>query len=224
MATFAAAISAARTLLNDANTDLGPETWSDADLLIYLNDALAAASIVRPDLFETLSTHTCTEGAIQQLPTTVLRLSEVFCVVGGTTVTEVPRETLDRFSPTWMSDTADGDIPPVNWARHPRSNRTFFVSPPAEAGVVLRVQWVAPPTRETDTSQSLPIPDAYFPALVDYVVGRAEMRDDEHASDGRAQAMMGSFASLMGAGLQAKTAIDREDGAVAGSGKVAQNG
>lgn len=222
MSTYAAAIATARTVLND--TDSSGYTWTDADLLAYANDALAAASILRPDLFETVSTFTCAEGAIQQLPATVLRVSEVFCVVGGTTVTEVPRETLDRFSPTWMSEDADGDVPPVNWARHPRSNRTFFVHPPAAAGTVLRMQWVAPPTRESNSNTEMPLPDSYFPAVVDYIVGRAEMRDDEHANDNRAKQMMESFAALLGVGLQAKTAIDREDGAIAGSGKVSPNG
>ena len=220
MSTYADAITAARSLLNDVNG----VTWSDSDLTIYANDGLAMMAVIRPDLFESITTMTCVNGAIQSLPSTADRLMEVFCVVGGNTVTEVPRETLDRFVPGWMSA---ANSTPVNWARHPRSNRTFFVHPPATAGQILRVQYSSAPTRISVgqiSSTSLPITDAYFPALVDYIVGRAEMRDDEHAIDQRAVQMMDQMKQTLGLGMQTKPAADREDAAISGSGKVSIDG
>lgn len=217
MSTYADVISVARTILNDTEV---PYTWSDADLLAYVNDGLASASVIRPDLFETIGTFTCIAGAIQQLAATAIRISEVFCIDGGDTVTEVPRETLDTFKRGWMSQTPDADVPPVNWARHPRSNRTFFLSPPATAGLVLRLQYADSPAREANSLADLPLPGAYFAALVEYVVGRAEMRDDEHANDARAITMMEKFRTALEMGQQVKPATDREDAGVTGSGKV----
>lgn len=46
----------------------------------------------------------------------------------------------------------------------------------------------------TDT---VPIPEEYIVALTDYVVHRAEMRDDEFAVDGRAVVMFQKFKSGM---------------------------
>lgn len=221
MSTYADVISVARTILNDTEA---PYTWTDADLLAYVNDGLASASVIRPDLFETITTFTCAAGAIQQLAATAIRLSEVFCVVDGDTVTETPRESLDTFTRGWLSLTPDAASPPVNWARHPRSNRTFFLYPPATAGLQLRVQYAETPTREANSDTELPIPGAYFAALVEYVVGRAEMRDDEHANDARAVTMMDKFRSALEIGQQVKSSIDREDAAVVGSGKVSANG
>lgn len=49
------------------------------------------------------------------------------------------------------------------------------------------------------TVQAFPLPDSVFTAAVDYVAGRAEMRDDEFAVDGRATSFVNSFSQkLMG--------------------------
>lgn len=45
----------------------------------------------------------------------------------------------------------------------------------------------------------LPLPDMYVPQLVNYVVGRAELRDDEAAEANRALSLVQAFgASLVG--------------------------
>lgn len=221
MTTFADAIAAARTILNDTEETYA---YSTADLVVYANDGLATMALLRPDLFEVTATLTCVAGAIQQAPATCARLMEVFCVVGGDVVTEVPRETLDRFRPGWMSE---ANAAPVNWARHPRSDRMFFVYPPATMGTSLLAQYAATPTRVAlgDIGVTLlPVSDIYFPALVDFIVGRAEMRDDEHANDGRAQQMMARMEQALGGGIQSKALADREDAGIQGSSKVAKDG
>lgn len=53
------------------------------------------------------------------------------------------------------------------------------------------------PTYTAD--QTVPIPDEYFVPLVDYVVSRAELREDEFAMDGRASGLFQKFkAGLLG--------------------------
>ena len=39
-----------------------------------------------------------------------------------------------------------------------------------------------------------PLPDEYLPTFVDYVIGRAESKDDEHVNSGRATAFFNLFA------------------------------
>lgn len=46
-------------------------------------------------------------------------------------------------------------------------------------------------------SSTIPISDDYLIALVDYVVHRAELRDDEFAVDGRSTFLMQKFKSAL---------------------------
>lgn len=46
----------------------------------------------------------------------------------------------------------------------------------------------------------VPLPDNYFTQVVNYVAGRAEMRDDTFAVDGRAMTLMAAFSLALTAG------------------------
>ena len=113
MATFQQIMDDARVLLNDVKLDVDTVTrYSEAQLLLYAQQALYEARRVRPDLF--LSNLT-------------------------------------------------GDFPAYA------------------------------------TTDNAPIPEAYVVPLIDYVISRAEMRDDEFAVDGRAATLFQKFKSgLMG--------------------------
>lgn len=50
-----------------------------------------------------------------------------------------------------------------------------------------------PTYTESDFADELPITDSYFPQVVNYVVGRAELRDDQFSSDGRAAMLVTAF-------------------------------
>ena len=53
------------------------------------------------------------------------------------------------------------------------------------------------PAGEYAAGLNIPVDDVYFPALADYVTGRAETRDDEESMQQRAQ----SFLTLFGSNL-----------------------
>lgn len=48
-----------------------------------------------------------------------------------------------------------------------------------------------------DTAKTLPIDDRYFSPVVYFVVGSAELRDDEFTVDGRAVTLMNQFSSKL---------------------------
>src|SRR5574343_883740 len=210
MAIWQDVIDGARSILNDKEQPYG---YSTEDLVGYLNDALAQMLLLRPDIFEVIGTFTCVEGHMQQLPATSKRIMEVLGVNGGAAITEVPRETLDMFSPNWRTETPGT---PVNWARHPRSDRTFFLYPPAAAGTELDIQHSVPVPRitEDDLDDDMAVSPSYLPALVDYVAGRAEMRNDEHANDQRAVQLIGEFRAALGVDQASKGPADREDAGI----------
>lgn len=52
----------------------------------------------------------------------------------------------------------------------------------------------------TDPAAAFPLPDQFFPAVCFYVSGRAELRDDEFAVDGRAAMLLSTFGKKLIAG------------------------
>lgn len=51
-----------------------------------------------------------------------------------------------------------------------------------------------------DFAVEIPFPDFYFPTLVSYVAGRAELRDNEFTNDGRAVVLTTMFMGALGGG------------------------
>lgn len=49
----------------------------------------------------------------------------------------------------------------------------------------------------TDQNVAFPLEWQFFPAFIDYVVGRAELREDDAANDGRAVALTNRFVSRL---------------------------
>ena len=176
-------ISKARRMTNDA---MAPYRTSDSDALGCLNDALNALLMVRPGLFSSTGTHTTTAGAEQMLANT--RAVELVEVQAGT---EADRQTLNQFKPAWRSMAA-GSL--VNWMRVPGEPLRFDVYPPALANVTLPVRFIASPVPLVALTDLMPVSENYDQALVEYVVGRIEMQDDEHVNSTRAAQLMTRFA------------------------------
>lgn len=70
--------------------------------------------------------------------------------------------------------------------------------------LLLSLNFVVPTITEADITAgtAFPISEMYFPAVVEYVSGFAEMSNDEFALDGRAIALLNRFSQkLLGAGV-----------------------
>lgn len=52
--------------------------------------------------------------------------------------------------------------------------------------------WAALPG-DLSLADPFPVPDEYVPSVADYISGRAELVDDEHANSGRAEKLVQSF-------------------------------
>lgn len=176
-------ITKVRRMLNDTNP-VGYRN-SDADVLGCLNDALNALLIVRPGLFSSTGSHTTMAGAEQMLAN-ARAVEFVEALVG----IEADRQTLNQFKPTWRSTTAS-EL--VNWMRVAGEPLRFDVYPPALANVTLPVRFIASPVPLTALTDLIPVSENYDQALVEYVVGRIEMQDDEHVNSTRAAQLMTRF-------------------------------
>ena len=202
-------VNEARGILNDRDNSSGSYRITDADMVDYANAGLGVIAVQRPDLFSNIGTIPLVAGYIQSAPAGSLRFMEVFGVIGGRVSKECEQRDLDTYNINWPNDAAG---PTQNWVRHPRNPNMFFVYPPPDAATIavgLHGEWSASPGILTMTSP-LPIPDAYKPILVEWMVFRAESRDDEYVSQPRAILFMEAFKSNLGVSEKAKATADND--------------
>lgn len=203
-------IDEARVIINDDNA-LMPDRFSDADLLKFVNQAIKRASVVRPDLFIINDTITPTAEQVEQtLASNITRIMEVHRVTGGSAIGEVDKQTMDRSAPDWVIEDPGT---PVNWMRHPRNPRRYFLYPPPSTGTQLEVEYIKVPSDYT-LSDPLVLPDSYKTAVIDCVVGLAEIVDNEHVETARAKEFIDSFYQALGADMAQRKLVDDEDGIV----------
>lgn len=203
-------IDEARVILSDDNP-LMPERFSDADILAFVNQSIKTASTIRPDLFITNATITPTVGAVEQeLPAAVTRIMEVHRVVGGGAIGEVDKLTMDRSAPNWTTETAGT---PVNWMRHPRNPRRYYLYPAPQTGTTIAAEYVQVPS-DYALGDTIALPDAYKSAIIHSVVGIAEFVDNEHVMNERAKAFFDTFVQGLQADYAQRRLVDMEDGAV----------
>jgi len=181
-------------------------------LLGFVNQAIKRIMPFRPDLFTVIENVSTTAGSVlQSLPSSAVRLVEVFQVAGGGAVTEVNRETLDQMYPAWVSEDAGQ---PVNFMRHPRSPTRFFLYPRPAAGVQLVVEYMDTPDELGLASTITAVPESFFTAIIDCVVFLAESIDNEHVNSGRAKLFYDAFTEALGTSLGSRVVSDAEGAAV----------
>ncbi|MEN6644309.1 MAG: DUF6682 family protein [Armatimonadia bacterium] len=195
-------IAECRRLLNDT---VEPYRYSTTMLLGYVNQALKRTAVLRPDLFgKVVDIATTPNSSIQDLPADAHRLLDIFQIKDGTTVTETDRETLSRYSPSWMTETGT----PVNFMRHPRNPTKFFLYPRPGNGVVLVGEYASAPADVAVDAAILQPAASFFGALVDCVMFLASSVDDEHVNSGRSKIFLDSFTQQLGVSLENRPLTD----------------
>lgn len=186
-------ITTARALYNDADSTLYRKT--DVELLGYVNEGLREVSNLRPELFQTIGDVLCTVGTVEQAVTfnDAQSVVEVLCIHGGNTLTIFDFDVMGAFNPGWRADTAGAA---VQWSRKPGDPLRFFIYPKAPATAqTLDVLYIRNPNTLALTDAITDVPSGYLPALVDYVVYRADSADDEFSNSPRAATMYATFVS-----------------------------
>lgn len=188
-------MTTARFVLLDTDT-VAPRN-TDSELLGYVNDGIKEVSSHLPMLFSTVAQHACTAGVVEQTLsfTSAIALIEVLSIHNGVAVTRFDRPTLDLFRPTWRSDAAGVA---QQWAPLAEDPLRFFIYPAAPASQSLDVRYARIPAVFTIDQSITDLPDSYKPALVDYVVYRAELKDDENVLSARSAAMHNAFLLKIG--------------------------
>lgn len=184
--TAGSVMAKARRMLQDNRPEMEYRT-ADADLVSALNECLGTMVALAPGLFATTQTHTCTAGHLQALEN-----ERAVALLDITGLPEIDESTLTLFSPAWHSATAAA---PYEFIRLPAEPLRFKVNPPAVGGEVLQVRMVRAPAALTESASLIELPENYEPHLVEYLVGRIQMQDDEHVDSNRAVKLMEIFAA-----------------------------
>lgn len=175
-------IDKVRILTNDTET---PYRTEDSEITGWLNDAIKATLTLLPQLFTQTANYTCSAGSRQVLDTNLAH--SLIEVIG---VPYADYATMSAFNPQWQTDAA-GAI--QNWLRLGNEPLVFFAYPKQAGGETLTIMYVAIPAALTSTTDNVPLPETYAPALVAYCVSMVESKDDEHVNSNRAQAAMADF-------------------------------
>lgn len=213
MATFlmSKVISDARLAIQDLGA-LSSTRFTDAQILSMANQTLKRMAVIRPDLFALITTMQTVQGSTQSAPADSIRFMEALSVVGGNNLNEINREALDLMSSTWQ---LLAPSTPSNWMRHPRSANTFFVYPPATAGITLQVEYAQSPVDYTLTQSPAILPDAYYPVVLDGTVALLEMTDNEAVNSNRAKLCYDNFTNMLQSSLSARPSLDNEGAGMA---------
>lgn len=171
---------AASAIISDAQIVLQDATgvrWDDLDeLLHWLNDAQKLVAAVRPDSSTVTAAFTCVAGTRQTLPEGATALVDVVRNSTGNAVRKVPRDLMDAHRPAWHTETAAAT---KHFMYDPRLPREFYVYPPAVADASLTIRYQGTPAEMDALSDTIGVDDMYRPALVDYVVWRALLKDTD---------------------------------------------
>jgi hypothetical protein len=185
-------ITSARYAINDRDT---PYRQEDAELLGYFNDGLKELSALQPSIYTVVGDLECATGTCEQAVSfpEAQAIVDVLCIHDGAALVPFDMAAMNAFNPLWRTDAAG---PATQWSKYPTQPLRFYIYPKAPATPqVLDVMYVRNPVVHGLADPITEIPQSYFPALVDYIVYRAEAKDDEFVNSGRSVAAYQAFVS-----------------------------
>lgn len=192
--------AAAVTLVDTDNI-----TWSEAELLGYLSEALRATALVKPDLVTVQAAVTLAAGVLQNLPAGGIALIAIPRNTSGRVVTEVDQQLLDEVQRFWPGATPEATV--EHFTVNPTTPRQFNVYPPNDGTGEIVILYGAVPTAIADPDDELPVTDVYQSPLTQYVLSRAYAKNTKRQDLVKAAAAMQDWARAIGAKSQAQAAI-----------------
>lgn len=196
--------------VNQRLIDPGWVRWPRQELLDYLNDAVRAIVLRRPDASTSYQTFTCVAGTRQTLPPEAVRLIEVVRNVGSSAVRFVPRATLDESYPDWQKGQSARRA--AGYVYDERDPKTFWLYPGVRSGVEVELIVSVTPGMVTlaqvDSMVTLPLDDVYFNPIYDFILFRAHSKDAEHDANAQlANSHFQAFGLALGEKMQTDSAL-----------------
>lgn len=191
--------------------DTGQVTWTEPQLLGWLNEALLSVCLLRQDAYTATESVKLAPGTRQVKPGGSRQILDVTRNMGadGNTVGRVIHfadlHKLDLINPNWHLATPKTVV--REWFRDQRSPDVYYVYPPVPSNPDVYVQVLVSKTPPEIVTPAEPIllSDEYSPALREWVLYRAFGRDSENTPNAsRSMGYIKSFFNLLGV----KTPVD----------------
>lgn len=202
--------------------------WSDAELLVMLDEGQRGACVLRPDLFTRREPIPMVPGTLQELPddgTALVRLDEN---VSGTvnagvlTVTAhgqrcrlVDSALLDASARLWPLNATKAVV--IEYTTDAKDRRRFHVLPPNDGNGWVVAHYCATPPPLATTASPIALDDVYDLALKHFVLGEAYAANTKRQDLTKATFYRQSFEKMLGMAVQATTAIAPKYGATPGA-------
>lgn len=197
MTTAATLIGRARVTLIDS----AKVTFTDDELLAYLNEGIAHACGVLLDIYVKAEVATLAAGVRQNLPAGGLLLLDIPRNSTGETVTQAALAELSRTHPNWAAETGAGVVNYFMFDR--RTPATFLVYPPATVSAAVELVYGAIPT-EVVLGDEIPVSRAFDTALWAYVIGLAYAKNTKTQDLQKSQGYLGLFNQILSDWKKAK--------------------
>ncbi|WGY45229.1 DUF6682 family protein [Vibrio sp. ABG19] len=172
--------------------DIRNVRWSRAELTDFLNDAIAAILIRRPDLSRTTAT-VPTASVNVTLPADAYQILAVNHI-NNIAAQFVDINKLNQLYPDWRVKTGI----PTCWARNELDETTLFLYPAPAEQVDVEIVY-SRNLKVSDEAEAFPLTDIYEGVVADFVMYRAYNKDSLNVADGnKAQLHLQAFATALG--------------------------
>jgi hypothetical protein len=171
-------IDRVKEVLQDNNS----VTWTETQLIEWLNDALRAVVDNRPDATSVTASMALAAGTKQSLPAGGAKLLKVIRNMGaggatpGRAIRIVDQDTLDENAPNWHADTPTAEVKAYVFDAE-ADPKVFYVTPPADGTAQVEIAYSADPTEITAVGDTVPVPDVYAPSLIEWMLYRCFSRE-----------------------------------------------
>jgi hypothetical protein len=187
-------IASARDTLLDASATV----FTDAQLIVYANEGIAATCTIKPEVYiETLAYPL--DAGMSQLITdpNISGLLEVLYNVGdGSPITLVDKKLMQIADPTWNANTAVANV--KHYMYEPRTPLAFQVWPPAIEGSEILLKVTRRPSTLNSSSDTIPLPEAWYPAILFFMLARAFMKQTKKQDTAKAAMYYSQWAQAVG--------------------------
>jgi len=200
----------------DIYGDTGYDRVTSATWIKYLNAAIRALILVRPDAGAVTESVTLSAGVRQSLPTAGLRLLDITRNMGtdgltaGKIITPAKRSHIDFANLLWPAGTGDTAID--NFSYDKENPEIFYVTPPVHATTVVQVEMVSSqlPTAVSTTASVTGTNSIFFEPLVQYMLYKAFIADDEDVEFSKGMTFLQNFFNLLQVDMAASSAAGPE--------------